>query len=473
MIYVHWIVFVLYTILAVLAMLAVLMDNRQPAKTIAWLLVLSFVPVLGIILYIFFGQNLRRNRKMSQQKTDILTKRTMLGYVEQHDLIIPEKYRFIINQFSNQTYALPFKDNETDIYTDGHSFFLALLKEIGRAKKHIHIDTYIIDDDPLGRLITDALIDKAREGVEVRMIYDDVGSWKTKNRFFDRMRAAGIKVYPFMPVRFPAFTSKVNYRNHRKICIFDGTTGFIGGMNIAMRYVYGRNSQAWRDTHLRIRGNAVYGLQWAFLVDWYFLSREQITDRKYYPKQQTKHNGCLMQIVLGGPMTEWPVLEQGYVRILLEAKQYVYIETPYFLPTEPVLFAMRTAAQADIDVRLIMPKKGDAIFVEWASRTYLRDVAEAGVRVYLYEAGFNHSKLLVCDDSLASCGSANVDFRSFENNFEANAFIYDKPLAMRLKKVFMDDLKQSTLLDEDTEIHRQPFVSRLWESLVRLLSPLL
>ena len=317
MIYVHWIVFVLYTILAVLAMLAVLMDNRQPAKTIAWLLVLSFVPVLGIILYIFFGQNLRRNRKMSQQKTDILTKRTMLGYVEQHDLIIPEKYRFIINQFSNQTYALPFKDNETDIYTDGHSFFLALLKEIGRAKNHIHIDTYIIDDDPLGRLITDALIDKAREGVEVRMIYDDVGSWKTKNRFFDRMRAAGIKVYPFMPVRFPAFTSKVNYRNHRKICIFDGTTGFIGGMNIAMRYVYGRNSQAWRDTHLRIRGNAVYGLQWAFLVDWYFLSREQITDRKYYPKQQTKHNGCLMQIVLGGPMTEWPVLEQGYVRILL------------------------------------------------------------------------------------------------------------------------------------------------------------
>ena len=473
MIYVHWIVFVLYTILAVLAMLAVLMDNRQPAKTIAWLLVLSFVPVLGIILYIFFGQNLRRNRKMSQQKTDILTKQTMLGYVEQHDLIIPEKYRFIINQFSNQTYALPFKDNETDIYTDGHSFFLALLKEIGRAKNHIHIDTYIIDDDPLGRLITDALIDKAREGVEVRMIYDDVGSWKTKNRFFDRMRAAGIKVYPFMPVRFPAFTSKVNYRNHRKICIFDGTTGFIGGMNIAMRYVYGRNSQAWRDTHLRIRGNAVYGLQWAFLVDWYFLSREQITDRKYYPKQQTKHNGCLMQIVLGGPMTEWPVLEQGYVRILLEAKQYVYIETPYFLPTEPVLFAMRTAAQADIDVRLMMPKKGDAIFVEWASRTYLRDVAEAGVRVYLYEAGFNHSKLLVCDDSLASCGSANVDFRSFENNFEANAFIYDKPLAMRLKKVFMDDLKQSTLLDEDTEIHRQPFVSRLWESLVRLVSPLL
>ena len=454
-------------------MLAVLMDNRQPAKTIAWLLVLSFVPVLGIILYIFFGQNLRRNRKMSQQKTDILTKRTMLGYVEQHDLIIPEKYRFIINQFSNQTYALPFQDNETDIYTDGHSFFLALLKEIGRAKNHIHIDTYIIDDDPLGRLITDALIDKAREGVEVRMIYDDVGSWKTKNRFFDRMRAAGIKVYPFMPVRFPAFTSKVNYRNHRKICIFDGTTGFIGGMNIAMRYVYGRNSQAWRDTHLRIRGNAVYGLQWAFLVDWYFLSREQITDRKYYPKQQTKHNSCLMQIMLGGPMTEWPVLEQGYVRILLEAKQYVYIETPYFLPTEPVLFAMRTAAQADIDVRLMMPKKGDSIFVEWASRTYLRDVAEAGVRVYLYEAGFNHSKLLVCDDSLASCGSANVDFRSFENNFEANAFIYDKPLAMRLKKVFMDDLKQSTLLDEDTEIHRQPFVSRLWESLVRLLSPLL
>lgn len=473
MIYVHWIFIVVYAIVIVSIIVTVLMDNRQPAKTMAWVLVLMFVPVFGIVLYIFFGQNTRKMRLMSQRSLDQLSKRQMLEFVEQRQLRLPDRYRSLIQLFTNQSLALPFKDNEVEFYTDGYQFFPALLQAISRARHHIHLDVYIFADDPLGRLVSDALIQKAREGVEVRVIYDDVGCWRVPHRFFERMRSAGVDVCVFMPVKFPAFTSKVNYRNHRKICIFDGTTGFIGGMNIAMRYVYGRNSQAWRDTHLRIRGNAVYGLQWAFLVDWYFLSREQITDRKYYPKQQTKHNGCLMQIVLGGPMTEWPVLEQGYVRILLEAKQYVYIETPYFLPTEPVLFAMRTAAQADIDVRLMMPKKGDAIFVEWASRTYLRDVAEAGVRVYLYEAGFNHSKLLVCDDSLASCGSANVDFRSFENNFEANAFIYDKPLAMRLKKVFMDDLKQSTLLDEDTEIHRQPFVSRLWESLVRLLSPLL
>lgn len=473
MIYVHWIVLVLHTVITVAAIVAVLMDNRQPAKTIAWILVLSFVPVAGIILYIFFGQNLRRNRIMSQQSIDQLTKRSMLGFVEQHDLRVPECYRSLVNLFSNQAWALPFKDNEADIYTDGHSYFLDLIAEIGRARKHIHINTYIFANDPLGQLMADVLIDKAREGVEVRVIYDDVGSWRTKNAFFDRMKREGVEVIPFMQVRFPAFTSKVNYRNHRKICVIDGETGFIGGMNIALRYIYGTGKQAWRDTHLRIRGSAVYGLQWAFLVDWYFVSRTLITSRRYYPTVRTLSNDCLMQVVLSSPMSEWPAIEQGYVRILLEAKRYVFIETPYFLPTEPVLFAMRSVALAGIDVRLMMPARGDAKFVEWASMSYLKDVLDAGVRIYLYEAGFNHSKLLVCDDSLASCGSANVDFRSFENNFEANVFVYDNDLTMRLKDVFLNDMKHCTLLDEPAILRHRPFLTRLWESLVRLLAPLL
>jgi len=449
------------------------MDNRQPAKTMAWILVLSFMPVLGIILYIFFGQNMRRERVISQQSMDQLTKRSMLGFVEQRNLKVPESYRSLVNLFSNQAWALPFKDNETDVYTDGHSFFLSLLKEIGRARNHIHINTYIIEDDPLGRLIADALIDKAHEGVEVRLIYDDVGSWKTRNSFFERLKREGVEVFPFMPVRFPAFTSKVNYRNHRKICVIDGVTGFVGGMNIALRYVKGTSSQAWRDTHLRIRGSAVYGLQWAFLVDWYFVSRMLLTSHKYYPPVSVQPNDCLMQIVTSSPTSPWPDIEQGYVRILLEAKRYVFMETPYFLPTEPVLFAMRSAALAGIDVRLMMPEKGDAKFVEWASRSYFKETIEAGVRVYLYEAGFNHSKLLVCDDTLASCGSANVDFRSFENNFEANVFIYDGTFALRLKSVFLEDQKHCILLDDVKKLNRRPFFNRFWESLVRLMSPLL
>lgn len=463
----------MYTIVAVLAIVAVLMDNRQPAKTMAWILVLLFMPVLGIVLYIFFGQNMRRERIISQKNMDQLTKRSMLGFVEQRNLRVPERCRPLVNLFSNQAWALPFKDNEAEIYTDGHSFFLSLLREIGRARNHIHLDTYIIEDDPLGCLVADMLIDKAREGVEVRLIYDDVGSWKTRNAFFERMKREGIEVCPFMPVRFPAFTGKVNYRNHRKICVIDGTTGFIGGMNVAMRYVKGTVSRPWRDTHLRIRGSSVYGLQWAFLIDWYFVSRVLLTSHKYYPPVSVRPNDCLMQVVMSSPMGLWPEIEQGYVRILLEARYYVFMETPYFLPTEPVLFAMRSAALAGIDVRLMMPLKGDARFVEWASRSYLKETVEAGVHVYLYEAGFNHSKLLVCDDTLASCGSANVDFRSFENNFEANVFIYDEALTLRLKDVFLTDQERCILVDDVSALNRRPFLSRLWESLVRLLSPLL
>jgi cardiolipin synthase len=305
------------------------------------------------------------------------------------------------------------------------------------------------------------------------MIYDDVGCWSVKNSFFERLRDEGIEVHGFMPVKFPAFTSKANYRNHRKICVIDGKVGFIGGMNIALRYVKGNKQQPWRDTHLRIVGNAVYGLQNAFLIDWFFVDRTLITDRKYYPEFINKDNSCVVQIVTSSPIQPWPEIMQGYVRILLEAKRYVYMETPYFLPTEPVLFAMRTAALAGVDVRLMLPLHGDAKFVEWASRSYVEEVIEAGVNVYLYKPGFNHSKLLVCDDSLSSCGSTNIDFRSFENNFEANAFIYDEGMALRIKKIFLDDQRECVHIGKSTRIKAQPFLLRLWESLIRLLSPLM
>ena len=251
MIYVHWFTLVIYVVVIIMVMVRVLMDNRQPAKTMAWMLVLTFIPMLGIILYFFFGQTTRKERKIWQHSMDQLTKRSMLEFVEQKRLHLPDAYRTLINLFMNQNWALPFKNNETEIYTSGYEFFPSLLMEIGKAEHHIHLDTFIIVDDPLGRIVSDALIDKARQGVEVRVIYDDVGSWKTKNRFFDRMRAEGIEVYPFMPVRFPVFTSKVNYRNHRKICVIDGEVGFIGGMNIAMRYVKGFGKLAWRDTHVK------------------------------------------------------------------------------------------------------------------------------------------------------------------------------------------------------------------------------
>ena len=474
MLYIHWILLVIYLAITIGGIVAVLMDNKQPEKTMAWILVLCFMPIVGIIFYLFFGQNTRKEKVISERSMDLLMKRSMLEFAEQENLHIPRRNRPLMKLFTNQNWALPFKDNEVSIFTDGYEFVSTLLYNIGQAQDHIHLDTYIIEDDPLGNLVADALIDKARQGVEVRLLYDDVGCWRVKDRFFNRMKAAGIQVYAFMPVRFPAFTGKVNYRNHRKLCVIDGKVGFIGGMNIALRYVKGTARQTWRDTHLCIRGGAVYAIQRAFLVDWYFVSRTLVTDRRYYPAvDKTISNNCLTQIVTSSPISPWPDIMQGYVRVLLQAHRYVYMESPYFLPTEPVLFAMRTAALAGVDVRLIVPRHGDAKLVEWASRSYLMEVIEAGVKVYLYEPGFNHSKILVSDDNLSSCGSTNIDFRSFENNFEANAFFFNEGMALRLKKVFLTDQAQSTLVNDVSYFIKRPFFQRLFESLVRLLSPLL
>lgn len=474
MLYIHWILLVIYLAITIGGIVAVLMDNKQPEKTMAWILVLCFMPIVGIIFYLFFGQNTRKEKVISERSMDLLMKRSMLEFAEQENLHIPRRNRPLMKLFTNQNWALPFKDNEVSIFTDGYEFVSTLLYNIGQAQDHIHLDTYIIEDDPLGNLVADALIDKARQGVEVRLLYDDVGCWRVKDRFFNRMKAAGIQVYAFMPVRFPAFTGKVNYRNHRKLCVIDGKVGFIGGMNIALRYVKGTARQTWRDTHLCIRGGAVYAIQRAFLVDWYFVSRTLVTDRRYYPPvDKTIGNNCLTQIVTSSPVSPWPDIMQGYVRVLLQAHRYVYLESPYFLPTEPVLFAMRTAALSGVDVRLIVPRHGDAKLVEWASRSYLMEVIEAGVKVYLYEPGFNHSKILVSDDNLSSCGSTNIDFRSFENNFEANAFFFNEGMALRLKKVFLTDQAQSTLVNDVSYFIKRPFFQRLFESLVRLLSPLL
>jgi cardiolipin synthase len=460
-------------IVALAAIIHVLMDNRQPAKTMAWVLVIGFIPVVGVVFYLFFGINHRKERIISQGQMDELTKRSMLSFVGQHNFRVPERQKPLVDLFVNQNLALPFKDNRIDIMTDGYAFFPELLKDIAEATHHIHINIYIFEDDALGRLVADALMTKARQGVKVRLIYDDVGCWRVGNRFFEQMREAGVEVVPFLPVHFPLFTSKVNYRNHRKIIVIDGRIGYIGGMNIARRYV----SDKWRDTMLRVQGGVVYALQRAFLVDWYFVDHTLITDRIYYPpvseELTAKNHQLVAQVVTSGPMARYPEIMQGFVRIILAARRYIYIETPYFLPNEPILFALKTAALAGVDVRLMCPLYSDARFLDWASRSYLREIHEAGAKIYLYEPGFLHSKLLISDDSLVSCGSTNVDFRSLENNFEANVFVYDEGTALRLKKIFLDDQSQAVLLSDVPNRLHPKFYARLWESFTRLVSPLL
>ena len=478
LIHIQWIVGIIFIILYCVTILGLVLviitENRNPLKTIPWVIVLLLAPGIGLLFYFFFGQDNRKQRIISRRTYKRIMKRPQEGKLPQDACSVPAPYQPLVTLLTNSNQSSLLYGSNITIYTNGADKFHDLLQEIAKATHHIHIQYYIFCDDEVGNKVKKLLIEKAKEGVEVRVLYDDVGCWNVSHRFFERMREGGVDVRPFLPVRFPTFTGKVNYRNHRKIVVIDGRTGFIGGMNIALRYVKGTGTQAWRDTMVRITGGALYGLQRAFLVDWYFVDRTLISSRKYYPQPDgSVASACIAQIVTSSPIAPYPDIMQGYVRIILGARRYIYIETPYFLPTEPVLFALKTASVGGIDIRIIVPRHSDSRFVEWAGRSYLRNMVEAGVKIYMYTAGFMHSKLLVCDDSLATCGSTNVDFRSFENNFEGNAFFYDEETAMRFKQVFLADQERSVLFNDTAQGKQPNFMARLWESLIRLLSPVL
>lgn len=449
----------------------IILDNRNPVKTMAWVLVLAFLPYVGIVFYFFFGRSTRREKIISKKSFNRLMKKPMAEFVAQESYDLPADQYQVAQLFRNTNQALPFDGNQLGVYTDGYSMIQSLVKELMQAKSHIHMEFYIFEDDPIGRLMRDVLIDKARQGVEVRLIYDDVGCWHVPNRFFEEMIEAGIDARAFLKVRFPLFTSKVNYRNHRKIVVIDGKVGFVGGMNIALRYIRGFDWGIWRDTHLMVEGKAVHGLQTAFLLDWYFVNQTLLTSNKFFPVIESAGNS-MVQVVTSDPIAEWKEIMQGLCLAISSAKKYFYIQTPYFLPTEPILASLQTAALAGVDIRLMIPQKADAVITHLATCSYLKDVMKAGVKVFLYQKGFLHSKLMVSDDALSTVGSTNMDFRSFEHNFEVNAFMYDEPTAIRLKEIFFQDQRDCIPLYLKNWEKRSK-KQKVKESVVRILSPML
>ena len=435
----------------------IILDNRNPVKTLAWILVLMFLPVVGLVFYFFFGRSRRRERIIGQKIYNRLLNKPMVEYLAQDATTLPMAYSRLISLFRNTTQAFPFDGNRIEIYTNGGSMLQSLLRELQNARQHIHIEFYIFEDDAIGRMVRDVLVEKARAGVEVRLIYDDVGCWHVPNRFYDEMLSAGIEVRSFLKVRFPLFTSKVNYRNHRKIVVIDGRVGFSWGI--------------WRDTHLLLEGKAVHGLQTAFLLDWYFVDRTLISASRYFPKMEATGTS-LVQIVTSDPIGPWKEIMQGLSMAISGAKKYFYIQTPYFLPTEQILAAMQTAALAGVDVRLMLPMRADNRLTHLGSCSYLADILQAGVKIYFYKKGFLHSKLMVSDDELSTVGSTNVDFRSFEHNFEVNAFIYDTETALQMREIFLQDQRDCV------QVFLKNWVKRPWwrkaaESVVRLMAPLL
>ena len=464
-------ILILYSISIVSLVLVVLLENRNPLKTIPWVIVLLFLPGIGLLVYFVFGQDNRRQRIVSRRTYKRIMKPLQSDVVKQDKCVVPSPYQPLVHLLNRNKQNPLLYGSEITCYTRGLEKFETLLQEINQARHHIHIQYYIFADDEIGRQVKDALISKAKEGVEVRVLYDDVGSWNVKQRFFQEMQNAGIEVYAFLKVAFPVFSSKVNYRNHRKVVVIDGTVGFMGGMNIADRYLTGTSWGMWRDSHFKVAGKGVHGLQSAFLIDWYVASKQIIKGKAYYPEEKIFGDN-IMQFVTSGPVGQWREYLQAVTFSIANAKKYIYIQTPYFLPTDGLNQALQTVALGGVDVRLMLPQRSDTRTANMASHSFLDDMVKAGVKVYFYTSGFLHAKLLVMDDELTSIGSANFDFRSFEHNFEINAFVYQQSFAKQMKKVFLEDMSHCERLVAARWLKR-PIPKRLAESFMRLFSPLL
>ena len=466
------ILYLVYMAAAIVTAVTIVLNNRTPVKTIAWVLVILTIPFFGLLIYFIFGRDNRRRRLIGRKLLTQIQKRALHTYIRSNEtLTIPDEYIRIVKFFENVADAYPVNKNRIEIINEGNTFLIRLLQEIAKAKDHIHLQFYIFADDAAGRIVRDALIDKARQGVEIRILYDDVGCWSVDSTFFEEMRCEGIYVRSFMKVRMPMFTSRLNYRNHRKLIIIDGKKGFIGGMNIADRYITGGKWRKWRDIMLLTEGEVVYGMQTSFLVDWYFADRSMVSGSRYYPETPLSP-GALSQVVMSNPIGDWREMLQGMSLVISNCKEYLYIQTPYFMPSENVLAAIINLALSGVDVRIMVPEQSDNIITEYASRSFLADVMYAGAKVYLYRNGFMHSKMLVCDNSLCSVGSANIDFRSFECNFEINTFVYDKKTAREMKDIFVKDMRSCRQFTY-REYRDSRLFKRVADSIARLFAPIL
>ncbi len=462
-----------------LIMALVFFENKNPSKMIAWLLVLAVLPGVGFVFYILFGRNIGKRRRSTRKKEkdenrmayaakiqrDIMR---FVSYFDEMNSPVASRLAMLLLESADSPFLI---NNRVDILTNGDDTFSKILYALESAEDHIHMEYYIIRDDKIGTEIKNVLIRKAKAGVKVRLIYDSVGCWKLSAKYLHDLKLAGVEVFPFFPVALPILSRELNYRNHRKIIVVDGKVGFVGGLNIGDEYL-GKSKQFgfWRDTHMAIWGEAVYGLQNTFINDWNFVSRQVIKSDAFFPKQD--HQGdTIVQVASSGPDSDWHSIEQAYFTMVSSAKSHIYITTPYLVPGESLMSALRTAALSGVDVRIIIPAKPDHFLVYWASRDNVETLLEAGVKIYAYEKGFVHGKVIIVDSEVSTVGTANFDLRSFRINFEVNAFVYDSDVAKRLEKDFFEDLDTSREIVLDQHSKRGIHI-RFLESIGRLVSPL-
>ena len=464
--------YIAYAVLVLSSILVVISENRNAAKSLAWILALIFLPVLGLLLYLLFGQSLRHETLLSQSNREKLFNSNKLPDVDIDALPFSENNKQLIKMCNRLDASRFYPGNDVRVYVRGNEKFEDLLFDIRHAQKFIHTQYFIFRDDVLGRRIRDALVEAAERGVEVRLLFDDMGCFTVRRGFFKEMKARGVEVRAFMRIFQFRPSWRLNFRNHRKIVVIDGQVGYIGGMNVADRYVDGDKDLSWRDTHMRVAGPAVHGLQMSFSIDWCYESKNVLSDEKYFPHlSPTGETG--VQVILSGPTGPWNTVAMMCEKIVSMAHDYVYIQTPYFLPTDSLVYALQVAALSGVDVRVMIPNHTDWVVMRWGSFSYISQMLSAGVKIYLYQPGMLHAKTIVVDDELVSIGSANFDFRSFEHNFETNALVYSTEQALRVKEDFMVDVQHCVLIDDLDQWRQRPFVQKIYESVVRLVSPVL
>ena len=460
----------------------VLLENKNPLKTQSYLILMVLLPVLGLLIYLFFGINFRKQKLFSRK--GFQEQKIIQRWIKEYDNLLvnsTESVREYLHEkaklpylFWRNNYSMLTGNNSVRFLYNGEEKFPVLLEKLKQARHHIHMEYYLIEDDDIGNRVIDVLCQKSIEGITVRLIADDLGCNKIKDRTWKKLRKSGVKVKKYNPVIFTSLANRVNYRDHRKIVVIDGEMAFVGGINIADRYINreGKKGMYWRDTHCLIEGEATYSLQVLFMLNWYFVSKELLYPTgDLFPRFGTKGR-VVTSIISSDPDSDFPNLMEAYFGMITSATREILISTPYFIPNESVLTALKTAAKGGVKVVLLLPGVADTFFVHAASLTFIGELLRNDIQVYYYTKGMIHSKIMIIDEELSTVGTANMDYRSFDNNAEVNAVFFDEGVARELKKQFEKDLAHARQVDYIVWKGR-PFREKIIGSLGRLVAPLL
>ncbi len=473
---------IIYFAFLLLICVRIVFSTQSTNKALAYLLFSILIPFIGMIFYLVFGINYWKKRKYNKKLKEggkILDqlKKNIVQFdqsgIKQMDEAVQQHAELASMLLSDLGSPLTNR-NKVKLLNNGEEKFPELLSAMRQAKNHIHLEYYIYEYDEIGSSIIELLIEKAKEGVEVLFIYDDFGSPGIKRSTEKRMQEAGISIFPFHKVRFYLLANRINYRNHRKIVVIDGQTAFVGGINVSDKYINNnKNNLYWRDTHVRIDGPAVYYLQYIFLTDWSFCcSKKLMAEQRHFATKFENKGDAYIQIAAAGPDSLQPSILYAILQAIYLAKKEILITTPYFIPGDSIMNALCIAAMSGLSVKILVPGISDSKLVNAAARSYYKDLLQAGVEIYLYKKGFVHAKTMITDNMLCLIGTANMDYRSFELNFEVNAIIYDKPTATSMRTSFFNDLNDSEKIDPVQWLSR-PAYKQLPEKLARLLSPVL